>query len=195
MPTGFRGEERFERLGNRAAVHARAAIGDCNHHVLTGAQLLVRLDITFVEVSVGGFDGELPTLGHGIARIDRKIENGTFKLVRIGQHPPETAGEYRLDRYRFAERAREETCHPRHESVHIHGFRLKRLAPRKREQLAGEGGRAPRPLLRAIKKTIEVAGDIRGKTPLVAAAPERTETAGYDLQKIVEVVCDPAGEL
>ena len=67
--------------------------------------------IVAVEMGVGGLDGELAAVGHGVARVDREVEDRVFELVGIGLDPPQAGGEHGLDLDRLAERAVEQFRH------------------------------------------------------------------------------------
>jgi hypothetical protein len=54
------------------------------------------VDIGLVEVGVRGLDGELAAVRHGVARVDREVEDGVFELVRVGLDAPEPRGQHRF---------------------------------------------------------------------------------------------------
>ncbi len=54
-------------------------------------------DIILIEIGVGGLDRQPPAFRHGIARIDREIEERVFKLVGIDRGFPEAAAKNGFD--------------------------------------------------------------------------------------------------
>ena len=74
------------------AVHPDTRVADGEHHVGAdlGSEVLAR--IGFIEVHVGGLDGEFASGGHGVACIDRQIEDDLFEVGAIGEQPAESRG-------------------------------------------------------------------------------------------------------
>jgi hypothetical protein len=56
--------------------------------------------VLIIEVAVGRFNSEASTSGHGVARIDGKIDDSVLKLSRVDIRGPETStqNEFQLDR-------------------------------------------------------------------------------------------------
>ena len=72
-------------------------------------------------------DGQAAAVGHGVAGIDRQVEDDVFQLVRIGIGPPEAAGQNRLQPDIETDRVPQQVRHVRNQSVDVQGFGLKRL--------------------------------------------------------------------
>jgi hypothetical protein len=72
---GFFGcEERLEGAVDRFRRHASATIRHCDKNVLAGDNTFMLSAILLIEVGVACLNGKLPTFRHGIARIQRKVE-------------------------------------------------------------------------------------------------------------------------
>src|ERR1700751_1901004 len=84
----FGREERLERVGNRFGGHPDASIGNENSHVLAGLNFVVHAGVRFVEMRVGGLNGQLASFGHSVASIDGKIYERIFKLITVRQSGP-----------------------------------------------------------------------------------------------------------
>jgi hypothetical protein len=69
----FRGEERVERAGTYFLTHTDPGIGDCQHHVLAGADFGIGRGIFIVEIEVGGLDGQPAAVRHGISPVDHEV--------------------------------------------------------------------------------------------------------------------------
>ena len=100
------GEERLEHAIADVGRDAVTGVADGDHHELPGLHLAVGGSRGFVERHVGGLDRELAAAAHGIARIDREIDDGRRKLRGIGQHAPGVGCEHRLDLDVLAEHRR-----------------------------------------------------------------------------------------
>ena len=71
MPHVLRREERLERPGGRALVHADPG---------------VRYPDECLAVARGGFDRQPAAARHGVARVDRQVEQDLLHLGRVGVH-------------------------------------------------------------------------------------------------------------
>ena len=49
------------------------------------------LSVLLVEVDVGGRDGQLAALGHGVAGVDRQVHDDLLDLAGVGLDQPEVA--------------------------------------------------------------------------------------------------------
>src|ERR1700756_3848882 len=112
----FGREERLKRVGNRFGGHPDASIGNENSHVLAGLNFVVHAGVRFVEMRVGGLNGQLASFGHSVASIDGKIyENflwAVFNFIcgpqRGPKPPPPTPLQSELPRRASA--ASDPTC-------------------------------------------------------------------------------------
>ena len=113
-------------------------IADGDHHELPGLDLAVGGSGGFVKRHVGGLNRELAAAAHGVARIDREIDDGRRKLRGIGQHAPGLGREHRLDLDVLAEHRREQLGGLQHQAVDLDLARLQRLAARECQELRGD---------------------------------------------------------
>ena len=108
--------------------HARAGIGHRQHDILPVRELAAMLaGVTLVEIGVGGLDREPAALGHGVARVDREIDDGVFELVGIDRRLPQTAGQHGLDRDRLADGPPQQFRHVLHQPVDLDGLEFERV--------------------------------------------------------------------
>ncbi len=158
------------------------------HDILPRLDLQVIARIGFVEEGVADFYGQLTGAGHRVTGVDREIEDGVFELARIDGSIPQTAGDDRFDFNRLADRPAQKIVHSGKKLAEMHHLRLKRLAAAKRQQLACE--------LSAAADTRERIGDPALRL-LVSydIFCQEIDVAGNDLQQVVEVVGDTAGQL
>src|SRR6476659_3744834 len=78
----FGGEERVERLADDLVAHARSSVADGEPDVLTGSHLIAAW-ISTADAHIRGSNRQLSALGHGIARVDRQVEQSVFELPRV----------------------------------------------------------------------------------------------------------------
>src|SRR5262245_17442702 len=74
------GEERFEDLLNNVRWNAGAGVADFNEHIVGSVHAFIGEFSAFLGRNVGRTQSELAAIGHGIARIDRKIYDDLFEL-------------------------------------------------------------------------------------------------------------------
>lgn len=68
--------------------HARAGIGDAQHHILADGDLVMLGSIAFVEMRVVGFQCQLAAIGHGVTGIDAQVQDGVFELSGVDKGRP-----------------------------------------------------------------------------------------------------------
>ena len=84
----FRSEERFEDLASNLRGNTVAGVSDFNNDVRPDRQPRIHLNVGFVQKNVLPGDGQLPSIGHRVARIDAKIHQHLVDLRGIRrQHP------------------------------------------------------------------------------------------------------------
>ena len=123
-----------------AVVDALAAAGlgrDADH-----AQIGHLGHVARRKLDIGGGDGELPALGHRIARVDREVQQRVLELRRIDQAFPQAAGHHRLELDRLAEGPVQHVVETAHEAAEIDHLGLERLPPAEGQELRGELGAA-----------------------------------------------------
>ena len=184
--------ERLEGMGLNLLGHARAGVGDGDHDVLARHDLGLCRGIGLVEIGVGGLDGELAAVRHGVARIDGEIEDADLELVGIGQHPPQPAGQHGLDGDLLAQSAAQQFGHAGDKAAGIDRLGVERLAAREGEQPLGERGRPLRAAHRVLHRAVQAVAVGRGR---LQRALQGFQVADDDGQEIVEIVRHAAGEL
>ena len=127
-------------------------------------------------------------VGHGVARIDREIEQGELDLVGIRRGRRQAGRQVERDFDGRAERAVQQIGHAAHQLGEIGRPRLQRLAPGKRQQPLRQGGAALSALGGAVDQAFG-GGIVR--QPLA----QQLEIAEHRGQQVVEVVRHAAGEL
>ena len=79
----FGGEERLEEMGFNLRAHPCPSVRDSQEDIITWIQIGEMSSAGVVEGETGGSDHELTTIGHGIARVDRKIHDHLLDLTRV----------------------------------------------------------------------------------------------------------------
>ena len=120
------GEEGIEGLGDDLLGHADAVVAHRDLNILPGRDRKGLRD-QIIHVSVGSLDREPAAVSHRIAGIDAKVEDGVFKLARIGLHLPEPGAQNRLQADGFAERPAQQIGHTRDHLVRVQRLRRQRL--------------------------------------------------------------------
>ena len=177
------GEERLEYplpdLGRHAGPGIRDGQGDIGARLQFGR-------LTFHRHQPG-VDDEMAALGHGVARVDRQVQQGVLDLTRIGHHHRDARSQPRLDADLLAQAAAQQVDHAVDQGVQVDRLGVQGLPPPEGEQAAGELGAERRRLL-GLLQNLAVVGV--GHTPL-----QQFQIAGDHRQQVVEVVRDAAGQL
>src|SRR6267142_1408601 len=179
------GEERFHRALQRRFIHSLAGILHCKTDV--GA----RFQTVAVIVAQYFFlrrDHNLPTIRHGVSRVDSEIEQYHFELVRVPQH--RFADKWKMGLYDncWSQRMLKHVGHPTYEFGNLHRFLLKLLATRKGQHSFGQ----QRTALCALNRVLEQ----RPEFGIIGQAfTHQFEAAQHGHQQVVEIAGDPAGEL
>ncbi len=185
-------EERLEGARDRLPAHADAAVGDCGHDILAGHDLGLGGGVDVIEIGVGGLDGQPPAGGHGVAGVDREIQDRDLELVGVGMDRPEPPGQHGLDRDLLADGAAQEIRHAGDQPADLDRLRLERLLPGEGEQALGQRGRA----LGAAHRLLGGALQDRGMLARIAQMPlHALEIAHDDREQIVEVMGDAASQM
>ncbi len=82
------GEERLEHLGQHLFAHAAAGVANAQHHVFAGLRVFRALRAG-ADACVAGRQGQLAAFGHGVAGVDRQVEDDHLGLGRVGQRLPQ----------------------------------------------------------------------------------------------------------
>ena len=86
----LRREERLEGMVEHFGRHPVTGIGHANDDVLARGKLRNGADILLVDKHIGGFNGELAAIRHGVARVDSQIHQRRFEVIGVDLNPPET---------------------------------------------------------------------------------------------------------
>ena len=89
-----------------------------------------------IELYVGCFDGQLPAVGHRVARVDRQVHDHLLELVGIGAHAAELRRQHGHERDMLADQPPQHAVHLRDHAIEIEHFGLQHLSAAVREQLS-----------------------------------------------------------
>ena len=160
---------------------------------MSGRHIAELSAIGLVERCVRGFDGDLPAVRHGVARVDDEIDDGVFELAHIHERRPEAAAEDGLDRDRLPHRAGQHLRQAADQAVEVDLARAQDLLAGECEQTLRQRCGPPRALHRGRDRLADRRGF--GRAGALEPALGRVEVADDDGHQIVEVVGDAAGEL
>ena len=136
---------------------------------------------------VAGLDREHAATGHGVPRVDRKVEDRIIDIAGIGQGLARVGRQSQRDGHLLAERSPQQLNRARDAIIEIQSLEPDLLPVRKDEQPAGEVGTH----LDCIHRVLDHIADL-----LVSAAKrDRIQVGGDGRQHIVEVVRNAASKL
>ena len=98
--------------------------------------------VRLVELDVGGLDGELAAVGHGVAGVDRQVHQHLLDLARVGVDHAEVGREHLDEVDVLADEAPEHLLDPRGDLVQVERHGLQHLLAAEGQQLAGQRRRA-----------------------------------------------------
>ena len=137
---------------------------------------------------IGGADDELTAIGHGVARIDREVDDHLLELMQVGLDGPEVAAAFELQLDVLAEQAAEQDRQLGQHVAELQALRPQGLLAREGEQLAHEAGSAVRVLL-------DVHDVLEGRIGRAVVHQQEVGEADDRRQHVVEIMRDAAGEL
>ena len=182
------GEERFEDAVADVGRDTGAGVGHVDAHIVAGAGVQVGLHIVLVQPGVGDADGQRARAGHGVARVDRQVDQRVFHLAGVGAHRPQVSGDVQVDGHAFAQHPLQHVGHRKHQAAQFHILRLQRLS-------AGEGQQPLGQLGAQFGGLLGVGQDV-GQCRVVADAVfQHLQIALDHRQQVVEVVRHAAGQL
>ncbi len=138
----------------------------------------------FVDLAIGGFDGQAAAAFHRVAGIEGEIEEGGLKLVRIDKDRPHPVGQPGRGRDLVAQRVPRQVRHAGNDIVDVDRLRVDRFAADKAEQ--------PLRQIRCSLATAQRRGD-EPLTPRIVGVQigfQQGDVARHDHQQIVEIVRD-----
>ena len=114
---GLGGEERLEHSPARCVVHAVSGIGHLQRRITPRTHFQVGAILGFSRAVVERAQRELAAVGHGVTRVDREIQDGVFKLSRIGIHRPNARRQHSFNLDGLANGALDEIGHAAYHGV------------------------------------------------------------------------------
>ena len=151
FPTSLVVKNGSKTRGRMCGRYAEAGVGDRQKHVLARRHIAELGDIVLAEPRVGGLDGDVAAVGHGVAGVDDEIDDRVVDMARIGKGRPKARREYRFDFHRFADRAGQHVGHVCDRFVEIELVRRERLLTCEGEQFLRKPGRPPRAVGRGLQ--------------------------------------------
>ena len=188
LPLRFRGDEGLEGSRRDIARHSRPGVGNGDHHILTGNGLRIVARVVLVEKRIGEFDGQTTAIGHCVAGIDGQIENGVFQLPLVDHAGPQAGCHDGLQFDALAQCSAQQIGQVMQHAGEVDGARCQRLASRKGQELSGQ----PRTALDSRNRALQARRYARIRCDV---AGHQIQIGADDLQQIVEIVGNAAGEL
>src|SRR5690606_36164226 len=105
-------EEGLEDAASSLGIHAGPCIAHREHHVWPRAHRAVSLDVLDIEIDVGGLDGKLSAMGHGITRIHGEVHDHLLELARICHYTTQLVGQVDFDVDVFLQQATKHALDP-----------------------------------------------------------------------------------
>ena len=130
----------------------------------------------------------LPPFGHGVAGVERQIEDRGGQLIGVDGGDAGFVLEHRFDLDMLAERRPQQLGGVDDQRVDVDLARLQRLLAGEREQMLGE-------IRAACGGVVDHPGDGRELRLLLDRVRQDLDGSGDDRQDIVEIMRDAAGEL
>ncbi len=172
-----------DRLGNSGA-----GIAHRDHDIIADLNVAIGRGIILIETHIVGFQNQLAAARHGVAGVDRKIEQRSTELARVDQGRPQLVRQHRFDFDLLAQGRPHQLCGFHDQAVDVGFARLQRL-------LAGEGQKMPGELGAAVGRLADQRGD-RNHVRLVGnLLGQDFDGPGDDGEHIVEIMRDAAGQL
>ena len=127
--TAFGGEEWLKNMLLRLFIHAHAAVGNANAAVRPRLQIRIQIGIAVGNgIEIGG-NGQLSTVGHGIAGIDHNVDDGLFNLTLIGVNDGMGLRQIEFHGNAIPKNSAKQHLHIFQHSIQIEIFRLQNLMP------------------------------------------------------------------
>ncbi len=87
-----------------------------------------------------GLDRERAAVRHGVARVDREVEQRVLELVGVAERRPQPSARLDLEVDRVADRAAQQVLHAGDQRVDVGRLRIERLPAREGQQPVGQRG-------------------------------------------------------
>ena len=147
LAVAFGGEERIEGLGGDLRRHAGAGIVDGDQDIRPRRDVGMQRGIAPVERRVRDLDRHRAAVRHGVARIDREVENGVLELAGIDLGVPRIVGDAELHGDTLAQRVPQQVGKIGHQPRHVGRLRHRAAGDARTPAAAGSGGRRDPPRL------------------------------------------------
>ena len=181
-------EERLEDLLDQVRRDAGAGVFHFDDHIFGRREVAVAELPALFRRHVAGADGQLAASRHGVARVDREVDDDLLELADVGAHRPKVAAMIDLELDVAADQPRQQHPEVGQHVGQVQHFRPQRLLARKGQKLAHQRGGAVGVLL----DVHDVREGRVGRTMVGQQQVGRHDDGG---QHVVEVVRDAAGEL
>ncbi len=132
------GVEGLEDVGLGIGVHAHAGVADGEHDVVAGLHRGMEAGVVGVEGDVGGLDGQLPAVRHGIAGVDRQVHDDLLDLSGIGLDRADVRARHHDQIDVFADQPGQHFHVFRDHAVQVNDLGSQHLLAAEGQQLAGE---------------------------------------------------------
>jgi hypothetical protein len=138
------------------------------------------------EHAVARGQGQAAAVGHGVARVDRQVEQGEVELQRVDRHRPQVVRALQFELDALAQHVADQLHGIAQLLARGHRQQPGVLDPAEGAELAGEGGGADDGALAGVDQALHL-GLGRGQR-------RQLQRRGQGLQQVVEFVGDAAGE-
>ena len=132
-------KEGFEDVIQRLLIDAGARVAHRQRHVWTGIHRGVGPRKGFCERHIGGFNGELAALRHGIPGVDGQVHDDLFHLSWVGLHAPQGCLEQRYPLDVLTDQAPQHLVHVGHDRVEVDDLGLQNLLSAQCQKLLSKG--------------------------------------------------------
>ena len=180
--------ERLEGARGDLAVHADPGVLDREPDEVARLDRGVEAGLAAVELDVLGRHRERPAVRHGVARVEREVDQRLLDLAAVGLDRPELRAEVGRQLDVLAERALEERLEVGDDVVQDRATRATGLVAAEDRQLPRQRGAAP-----AGAPDLLDVGAHRGA--LIELVDDELGVVDDHPEDVVEVVGDAAGEL
>src|SRR5262249_13715323 len=140
MPLGLRSKEWLEDMALGFGIHAAAGVTDDHQGVLSRRGSQVAGEV-FIYLNVAGFDDQVPTPGHGVARVHREVHKHLFNLTWISSHKAQRGTGYAHHLDVFTDQPPEHAVEVSYHLVEIDDARLQDLTAAESQELSYESRR------------------------------------------------------
>ena len=181
------GEERLEDARLHFAAHAAASVGHGQQHVAAGLDVGRQVVGVRVQDDVAGLDGELAAARHGVAGVDRQIDEHLVDLAGVGLDAREVRPRHDGQFDVLVEQLAEHQLRVADLRIEVEHLGHADVAAAEGEQLRGEADGA-------VGSLVDLLGGAEQRVARPQARRQQLGEALDDRQQVVEVVGDAAGQ-